>query len=295
MIAPVVFTPSSEPGLRTGRAAIVAQELRCRREGESHHEGDREHRQHRRARTGRRCETRGRPGPATRGCEITRISPATLRIATAICENARTRTGSLIRGRRTLNVRGTQRDPDEEQREDDREDVRQPARSRREQPGPCDLVAERRQTRDERDDERQPDDRPRPADRPRSGSGAGRARAAAASVSGRAPGLGDRASSRASHSATTPAMAEHSAPIRSAPLSPNNSMRTRPATQRADDRAQGVREVQAPERLAQRRRPSEMPDEGRKVAPIMIVAGASARTARTRRARARNGVPSRAG
>ena len=47
-------------------------------------------------------EHQGLAGSSERGCEITRIRPATLSTATAICETAKTRTGSLIRGRNAL-------------------------------------------------------------------------------------------------------------------------------------------------------------------------------------------------
>ena len=101
MMAPVVFTPSSspdsDPAVRrsAGRSSDAVGKARPNT-----------------IVTGRTVSTAelnrtpiensGRAGSRTRGWEITRISPATLSTATAICDAARRRTGSLIRGRRTV-------------------------------------------------------------------------------------------------------------------------------------------------------------------------------------------------
>ena len=49
-------------------------------------------------------DTNGRTGSNSRGCEMTRTSPAMLRTATANCVQARTRVGFLIRGRSVLKI-----------------------------------------------------------------------------------------------------------------------------------------------------------------------------------------------
>ncbi len=80
--------------------------------------------------------------------------------------------------------------------------------------------------------------------------------------------------------------------MRSAPLSPNSSMKTRPASSVP---------ATAPSVFAEYSRPNASPiasdlvrwrTRAGNVAPIMIVAGASASTASTSRATASQGVPS---
>ena len=132
MIAPVVFTPSSKPGLGPG----VPRSSRSSSDAVG------------KARpitivTGRTVstaepnstpiETSGRPDRATRGCEITRIRPATLRIATANCDDREDPDRILDPRPERVEGRRPDGDADQEQREDDGEDVGQPAGPGREQ------------------------------------------------------------------------------------------------------------------------------------------------------------------
>ena len=281
-IAPVVFTPSSRPGLGPGlrrdRRAAAPRRSERRIPSRSSPGG----------RSGRRRRTGRRSTPAVAGS-----SDAWLRDDQDQSGDAEDRHGDLRarRGRgRVLDPRAervergrAERDADQEQGQDDREDVGQPARSRREQPGPRDLVAKRGQAGDERDDQGQPDDRRRRR------SGCGRPLGPAPPGVGRdADGLrATGVSASGEPEGDRPAMPEHSAPTRvrrstraarSARDRPAACRRRRPACW--PNRAARTPGSSAAERVKCRTRAG-------KVAPIMIVAGASARTARTRRARAR--------
>ena len=140
---------------------------------------------------------------------------------------------------------------DQEDRRGYREDVRRVAGPRGQQPGPQHLVAERRQAGDEGDRQGEaPSDRApaRPSDARRrrvvrrhglTATGAERRRLGAASVS--------RAAER--HDARRwPSTPRRPAARR---VRPNSSIRTRPAASVPEDRADRVRRVQPPERLAQ--------------------------------------------
>ena len=89
MMAPVVFTPSSSPdsdpavprSSRSSSEAVGKARPSTIVTGSTVRTADAEQR--------RRSRTAAAPGRATRGCEITRISPATLSTATAICDAAR--------------------------------------------------------------------------------------------------------------------------------------------------------------------------------------------------------------
>ncbi len=90
-----------------------------------------------------------------------------------------------------------------------------------------------------------------------------------ASVDGSAAGRGvaiaggacSWSAARASHRATSPAIAEHAAPTRSAPLRPKTSISTRPATHGPGHGPERVRHVQATECLAHLVRSREMAHE----------------------------------
>ncbi len=134
---------------------------------------------------------------------------------------ARKRAGFAIRGRMRVNSSAPIARPGEEQGEDDREDVRGVARARGEQPGPQDLVAERGQARDEGDGEREAG----PA------GSIGRVPARSRCQRGADADCAGRDAPRAPATGRSrPRSPSRPAPTASAPVSPNSSISTNPAT-----------------------------------------------------------------